>query len=129
MMRVVKTDAAPAAVGPYSQAVIVGDMVFVSGQIPIDPKTGEIVGGDITRQTHQALKNLAAVLEAAGSSLERVVKVTLYITNIADFPAVNKVYEGYFKGEILPARACVEVSALPKGAMVEVEAIGLVGQA
>ena len=126
-MRAVSTDKAPAAVGPYSQAVVAGQFVFVSGQIPLDPETGQVVGDDTAGQTEQALKNLKAVLQAAGSSLQRVVKVTLYIKDMASFPAVNEVYSRYFKGEVLPARACVEVSSLPKGVLVEVEAVGLVG--
>jgi len=128
-MRVVRTERAPAAVGPYSQAVVAGNFVFVSGQIPLDARTGKVVEGGVEAQAEQAFRNLAAVLEAAGSSLDRVVKVTLYIKNMSDFSAVNEVYGRFFGGEVLPARACVEVSALPKGVLVEVEAIGVVGEA
>jgi len=120
----VQTDQAPAAIGPYSQAVKAGDMVFASGQIPLNPSTGEMVDGDIRDQTRQCLKNLQAVLEAAGSGLGKVVKTTVFIVRMEDFPLVNEAY-GKFFPDAPPARACVEVSALPKGAQVEVEAVAL----
>ena len=119
--QVVNTDQAPAAIGPYSQALKVGEMVFVSGQIPIDPATGDIVQGDIKAQTRQVLTNLNAVLAAAGSSLERTVKTTVYITNMDEFSQVNEVYSEFFKDQP-PARACVE---LPKGVAVEIDAIAI----
>ncbi len=122
--QVVNTDQAPAAIGPYSQAVKVGEMVFVSGQIPIDPATGDIVQGDIKAQTRQVLTNLKAVLKAAGSSLEKAVKTTVYITNMDEFSQVNEVYSEFFTDQP-PARACVEVSRLPKGVAVEIDAIAL----
>ncbi len=122
--QVVNTDQAPAAIGPYSQAVKVGEMVFVSGQIPIDPATGDIVQGDIKAQTRQALTNLNAVLAAAGSSLEKTVKTTVYITNMDEFSQVNEVYSEFFKDQP-PARACVEVSRLPIGVAVEIDAIAI----
>ncbi len=122
--KVVNTDQAPAAIGPYSQAVKVGEMVFVSGQIPIDPATGDIVQGDIKAQTRQVLTNLNAVLAAAGSSLEKTVKTTVYITNMDEFSQVNEVYSEFFKDQP-PARACVEVSRLPKGVTVEIDAIAV----
>ena len=122
--KVVNTDQAPAAIGPYSQAVKVGEMVFVSGQIPIDPATGDIVQGDIKAQTRQVLTNLNAVLTAAGSSLEKTVKTTVYITNMDEFTQVNEVYSEFFKDQP-PARACVEVSRLPKGVAVEIDAIAV----
>jgi len=122
--QVVNTDQAPAAIGPYSQALKVGEMVFVSGQIPIDPATGDIVQGDIKAQTRQVLTNLNAVLAAAGSSLERTVKTTVYITNMDEFSQVNEVYSEFFKDQP-PARACVEVSRLPKGVAVEIDAIAI----
>ena len=122
--QVVNTDQAPAAIGPYSQALKVGEMVFVSGQIPIDPATGDIVQGDIKAQTRQVLTNLNAVLAAAGSSLERTVKTTVYITNMDEFSQVNEVYSEFFKDQP-PARACVEVSRLPKGVTVEIDAIAV----
>jgi len=112
---------APAAIGPYSQATVVGNLVFTSGQIPIDPETGTLVCGDIKAQTHRVCKNLKAVLEAAGSSLEKAVKTVCYLADIADFAAFNEVYAEYFTEK--PARSCIAVKALPKGAMVEVEVI------
>jgi len=122
--QVVNTDQAPAAIGPYSQAVKVGEMVFVSGQIPIDPATGDILQGDIKAQTWQVLTNLNTVLTAAGSSLEKAVKTTVYITNMDEFSQVNEVYSEFFKDQP-PARACVEVSRLPKGVAVEIDAIAV----
>ncbi len=122
--KVVNTDEAPAAIGPYSQALKVGEMVFVSGQIPIDPATGDIVQGDIKAQTRQVLTNLNAVLTAAGSSLEKTVKTTVYITNMDEFSQVNEVYSEFFTDQP-PARACVEVSRLPKGVAVEIDAIAV----
>ena len=121
---VVTTDRAPAAIGPYSQAVKVGEMVFVSGQIPIDPAIGDIVQGDIKAQTRQVLTNLNTVLKAAGSSLEKTVKTTVYITNMDEFSQVNEVYGEFFTDQP-PARACVEVSRLPKGVAVEIDAIAI----
>ena len=120
-MEKVYTQNAPAAIGPYSQAMKVGALLYTSGQIPIDPKTGSIDAIGIEEQTEQVIMNLAAVLEAAGSSLENVIKTTCFIRNMGDFAAFNKVYEKHFTGK--PARSCVEVSALPKGALVEIEAI------
>ncbi len=122
--QVVNTDQAPAAIGPYSQAVKAGEMVFVSGQIPIDPATGDIVQGDIKAQTRQVLTNLNAVLTAAGSSLEKTVKTTVYITSMDEFTQVNEVYSEFFTDKP-PARACVEVSRLPKGVAVEIDAIAV----
>jgi 2-iminobutanoate/2-iminopropanoate deaminase len=121
---VIKTTYAPAAVGPYSQAIKTGDMVFVSGQIPLDPKTGEIVAGDVQDQTRQALNNLKAVLVASGASLSNVVKTTVFITDMGQFAAVNEIYSEFFAADP-PARSCVQVGALPRGAEVEVEAIAV----
>lgn len=115
---------APAPIGPYAQAVKGGKLVFLSGQIPLDPKTGELVSGDIRAETRQVLDNLTAVLRASESSAARVVKTTVYLTNLADFPAVNEVYAEYF-GESPPARSTVQVAALPRGARVEIDAIAL----
>ena len=126
MKNVVNTTSAPAAIGPYSQAIIVGNLVFSSGQIPLVPETGVLAGDDIATQTHQAIKNLKAVLEAAGSSLESVVKTTVFISDMKNFAEINGIYSQYFTGET-PARSCVEVSALPKGALLEIEAIAVVG--
>ena len=120
-MNKVHTDKAPAAIGPYSQAMVVGKLVYTSGQIPLDPATGEMVGENVTEQAHQVCKNMKAVLEEAGSSLEHVVKTTCFLADMADFAAFNAVYAEYFTGH--PARSCVAVKALPKGALVEVEAV------
>jgi 2-iminobutanoate/2-iminopropanoate deaminase len=121
---IVRTDRAPAAIGPYSQAVKMGEMIFVSGQIPIDPATGDIVNGDIKVQTRQVLTHLKSVLEAAGSSMAKVVKTTVFITNMDDFAQVNEIYAEFFTTQP-PARACVEVSRLPKNVSVEIEAIAV----
>ena len=121
----IETASAPAPVGPYSQAVRAGGMIFASGQIPIDPKSGEIVEGGIEEQTRQVLENLKAVIEAGGASLEDAVKVVVYLKDMGDFQAMNEVYTRYFSGA-RPARACVEVSRLPKDVRVEIDAIALV---
>ncbi|MBR1715051.1 MAG: RidA family protein [Treponema sp.] len=120
-MKAIHTENAPAAIGPYSQAVESGNLVFTSGQIPLDPKTGNIVSGGIKEQTKRACENLKAVLEAAGSSLEKAVKTTCFLKSISDFADFNEVYAGYFTGK--PARSCFEVGALPKGALVEIEVV------
>ena len=120
-MKQIHTDRAPAALGPYSQAVVSGGLCFTSGQIALSPETGEIVGADITTQTRQVLENLCAVLAAAGTSAEKVLKTTCYLADIADFAAFNAVYAEYFPGK--PARSCVAVKDLPRGALVEVEAV------
>lgn len=123
--KIVHTDEAPAAVGPYSQAVKIGELVYTAGQIPLDPATGKVVEGDIQAQTEQALKNLQAVLKEAGSSLKNVVKTTVFLQNMGDFAAMNEVYGRYFDKKP-PARSAVEVAALPLGVQVEVEAVALV---
>jgi 2-iminobutanoate/2-iminopropanoate deaminase len=123
--KIVHTDQAPAAVGPYSQAVRAGKLVYTAGQIPMDPATGQLVEGDIQAQTRQALQNLQAVLEEAGSSLKRVVKTTVFLVDMGDFKAMNEIYAQFFTGKP-PARSAVEVAALPVGASVEVEAVALV---
>jgi 2-iminobutanoate/2-iminopropanoate deaminase len=120
--RALRTDKAPKAIGPYSQAVLTDGLLFVSGQIPLDPATGELVAGDLKKQTERVLLNLQAILEAAGLSLQNVVKTTVFMKNLGEFPAMNEVYAGFFK-EPFPARATIEVSALPKGAAVEIEAV------
>ena len=122
--RVIATDRAPAAVGPYSQAVRAGRMVFTAGQIPLDPSSGKPIEGDVAAQTRQVLDNLAAVLEAAGSGLDRVLKTTVFLTDMADFGAMNAVYAERF-GQAPPARSTVAVAALPRGARVEIEAVAL----
>lgn len=121
-LREVQTLEAPAAIGPYSQAIIAGGFVFTAGQIPLDPATGELVGGDIGVQAERVLENLKAVLDAAGSSLTNVVKCTVFLADIGDFAAVNEAYARYFS-EPYPARSAVQAAALPKGARVEIEAI------
>ena len=122
--REVKTVTAPNPVGPYSQAVIAGGFVFCSGQIALDPKTGAFVGGDIESETTRVMENLKAVLESAVSSLEKIVKTTIFLRNMDDFPRVNEVYGRYFK-EAPPARATVQVGKLPKDAGVEIECIAI----
>ena len=122
MKKMIKTAGAPAAIGPYSQAIVVGDLVFASGQIPLDPKTMEMVGKTVEEQTEQVLKNLSAVLEAEGLGLRNLVKTTVFLKNMSDFPQFNSVYEKHMTSPF-PARATVEVAALPKGALVEIEGI------
>ncbi len=121
MSNKIHTNNAPAAIGPYSQAVAVGDLIFTSGQIPLDPETGMMVGENVTEQTHRVCKNLQAVLEAAGSSLKSAVKTVCFLSNMADFASFNEVYAQYFTEK--PARSCVAVKDLPKGALVEVEVV------
>jgi 2-iminobutanoate/2-iminopropanoate deaminase len=120
----VQTDNAPAAIGPYSQAVKANGMVFCSGQIPIDPATGEFVAGGVREQTEQVLKNLSAVLDAAGSSLDQVVKTTVFLLDMKEFAAMNEVYSQFFKG-VSPARATVAAAGLPRDARVEIEVLAL----
>ena len=121
MAKIIATDKAPGAIGPYSQAMVVGNLVFTSGQIAIDPQVGDIVAKDVASQTEQVMKNLSAVLIAAGTSMEKAVKTTCFLADIADFAAFNEVYGRYFT--MKPARSCVAAKALPKGALVEVEVI------
>lgn len=123
--KIVHTDHAPAAVGPYSQANVVGNLVYTAGQIALVPETGRMLDGDVAAQAELVLKNLTAVLEAAGSSLENVVKTTVFLNDINDFATVNGVYAQYFK-ENPPARSAVQVAALPLGALVEIEAVALI---
>lgn len=125
MSEVVSTGAAPGAIGPYSQAIKVNGMVFCSGQIPIDPSTGQFASEDVTGQTEQVLKNLSAVLEAAGSSLEQVVKTTVFLADMNDFAAMNEVYGKFFITN-KPARATVQAARLPRDARVEIECIAAV---
>jgi 2-iminobutanoate/2-iminopropanoate deaminase len=122
----ISTHLAPAAVGPYSQAVVEGDRVYSSGQIPIDPATGKLVPGDIVAQTRQVMENLRAVLEAAGSGLDRVLKSTVFVTDLRDFALINQTYASYFPSSP-PARSTVQVSALPLGAAIEIEVVASVG--
>lgn len=127
MKQIIETGDAPQAIGPYSQAVRAAGFVFCSGQIPIDPQTGEFVPGGVAEQTRQVLKNLSAVLEAAGTGLERVVKTTVFLADMNDFAAMNEVYATFFT-ESAPARATVEAARLPRDARVEIEAIALEGK-
>src|SRR4051812_46618173 len=120
MKKIIATSDAPAAVGPYSQAIAVGDLLFCAGQIPLDPATGALVGGDVTAQTTRVLENVQAVLAANGMTFANVVKSTVFLTNLADFAAMNAIYADYFK-EPFPARSTVQVAALPRGASVEIE--------
>ena len=121
MSEKIQTNKAPAAIGPYSQAVASGNLIFTSGQIPLNPETGVLEGKDITEQTHRVCKNLEAVVTAAGSSLQNVVKTVCFLANMSDFAAFNEVYAQYFTEK--PARSCVAVKDLPKGALVEVEVV------
>ncbi len=123
---IISTEKAPKAVGPYSQAVRAGDLIFASGQVAIDPSTGKLIEGGVAEQTRQALKNLSAVLEAAGSSLAQVVKTTVFLTDMDDFAAMNSVYSEFFPTDP-PARSTVEVARLALGALVEIEAVALRG--
>ncbi len=121
MLKATHTNAAPAAIGPYSQAVSMGDLVFTSGQIPLDPATMEIVGDEIVAQAQQVMKNLGAILEASGTSFDKVIKTTCFLADMADFAAFNEVYAKYFVSK--PARSCVAVKTLPKNVLCEVEVI------
>ncbi|SNB45075.1 RidA family protein [Geobacter sp. DSM 9736] len=126
MKKTIHSDKAPRAIGPYSQAVIGGGMVFCSGQIPLDPETGELRGGGIREQTEQVMENISAVLGVAGVSFRDIVKTTIFMTDLSDFAIVNEVYGSRFDSEP-PARSTVQVSALPRGALVEIEVIALAG--
>ena len=121
----VSTDKAPKAIGPYEQAIKVGDLVYTAGQIPIDPQTGNLVSGGIAEQTRRVLENLKAVLEAAGSSLDKVIKATVFLKNMADFAALNEVY-GEYLSKAKPARSTVAVADLPRGALVEIDLVAMV---
>lgn len=124
MFKVIQTDKAPAAIGPYSQALIHGNLLYASGQIPINPANGQIVEGDIVVQTTQVMKNIEAILEAAGATFENVIKTTCFLKNMDDFVDFNGVYAQYFTGK--PARSCVAVQKLPKDVLCEVEVIAIV---
>jgi 2-iminobutanoate/2-iminopropanoate deaminase len=128
MKKIISTNQAPGAIGPYSQAVRSGSFLFCSGQVPLDPKSGQIVPGDIAAQTRRVLDNIAAVLRAEGLTFDNVVKTTIFLTDLGDFQTVNEVYASYFK-QNPPARSTVQVSALPKGAKIEIEAIANGGEA
>ena len=123
-VRTVHTENAPAAIGPYSQGVVAGNLLFTAGQIALDPATGQIVQGDVTVQTERVMRNLTAVLESAGASWADVVKTTVYLQDMADFPRVNEVY-GRMIGDARPARSTVQVSGLPRGVLVEIDAVAM----
>lgn len=120
-MKKIETKNAPAAIGPYSQAMVFGNLLFTSGQIPLDPATGEVKGSDITEQAEQSIANLGAILTEAGSGFDKVIKTTCFLSDMADFAAFNAVYAKYFTGN--PARSCIAVKTLPKNVLVEIEAI------
>ena len=123
MKKIIATTNAPAAIGPYSQAIDCGSFIVTSGQIPIDPATGNLVEGDVAAQTRQSLTNVKAIVEAAGLTMDNVVKTTVFLQNMSDFAAMNAVYAEFFTEGQYPARSAVEVGALPKGALVEIETI------
>ncbi|RKD29329.1 RidA family protein [Lacrimispora algidixylanolytica] len=127
MKKVIATEKAPSAIGPYSQGVRCGDMVFVSGQLPIDPATGAFAGEDIVSQTRQSLTNIRAILESDGLTMANIVKTTVLLKNISDFGAMNEVYATFFEGAC-PARAAFEVAALPKDSLIEIEAVAYCGE-
>jgi len=121
MLKKINTEKAPKAIGPYSQAITSNGLLFLSGQIPLVPESGEMLGGNVTEQTEQVIRNISEVLKAGGSGFEHVIKTTCFLQNMSDFAEFNKVYEKYFTGK--PARSCIGVSALPKGALVEIEVV------
>lgn len=125
MRKIIATEKAPSAIGPYAQANLVGDLIFTSGQIPIDPATGELAPGEIEEQTKQSLENLKAILEEAGSGMDKVIKTTCFLSDIGNFARMNAVYAEYFTEGSYPSRSAFEVSALPKGALVEIEAVAM----
>jgi 2-iminobutanoate/2-iminopropanoate deaminase len=120
--RIIQTEQAPAAIGPYSQAIRIGDFLYTSGQIALDPESGIFLSGEIEEETEQTLKNISAILQAGGVNFENVIKTTVYLSDLNDFTRMNQVYEKYFSKN-KPARACVQVAALPKGAKIEIDAI------
>ena len=126
--KIIRTDKAPAPVGPYNQAIAVsGEMLFIAGQIPLDPQTGNIVGeGDIAAQTKQVMANIQAILEEAGTNWGNVVKTSVFLSDLANFTAMNQIYAQYFSEDTAPARACVEVARLPKDVLVEIECIAVI---
>lgn len=125
MLKKISTPKAPAAIGPYSQAIVAGNMLYTSGQIPLNPENGQMEGTNVTEQAERVMKNLAAVLEEAGTSFDNIVKTTCFLADMADFAAFNEVYAKYITSA--PARSCVAVKALPKGALVEVEVVAVIG--
>ena len=124
MKRVIATSKAPGAIGPYSQAIIAGTMIYTSGQLPIDPETGEMVANDITLQTRMCLKNVKAILEEAGSNMDKIVKTTVFLSDMGNFIKMNEVYKEFFSGDF-PARSAFQVARLPKDALVEIEVVAI----
>lgn len=124
MKKIISTQKAPAAIGPYSQAVEINGLVFTSGMIPINPATGELAEGGIAEQAEQAIRNLCTLIQEAGSSVDKVIKTTVYIKNMDDFGKINEIYSRYFMSDF-PARSCVEVARLPKDVLIEIEAIAM----
>lgn len=125
MKKVIATSKAPGAIGPYSQAIMAGNLIYTSGQLPIDPETGEMVGNDIVLQTRMSLKNVKVILEEAGSSMDKIVKTTVYLSDMANFGKMNEVYKEFFSGDY-PARSAFQVARLPKDALVEIEVVAIV---
>ena len=125
MKKVIATSKAPGAIGPYSQAIMAGNIIYTSGQLPIDPETGEMAGNDIVLQTRMSLKNVKAILEEAGSSMDKIVKTTVYLSDMANFGKMNEVYKEFFSGDY-PARSAFQVARLPKDALVEIEVVAIV---
>lgn len=125
MKKVIATSKAPGAIGPYSQGILVGNMIYTSGQLPIDPETGEMVGHEIALQTRMCLKNVRAILEEAGSNMDKIVKTTVFLSDMANFAKMNEVYKEFFSGDY-PARSAFQVARLPKDALVEIEVVALV---
>ncbi len=129
LKKAIESKSAPSPVGPYNQAILAGNWLYCSGQIALDPSSGEMIGnGDVEEETHQVLKNLLAVLKAAKADSSSIVRTTIFLANLNDFNKVNKIYSEFFKDKVSPARACVEVSALPKGALVEIDCIAWLKQ-
>ena len=124
MKKVIATSKAPGAIGPYSQAIIAGTMIYTSGQLPIEPETGEMVANDITLQTRMCLKNVQAILEEAGSNMDKIVKTTVFLSDMANFVKMNEVYKEFFSGDF-PARSAFQVARLPKDALVEIEVVAI----
>lgn len=123
--KIISTKNAPAAIGPYSQAVVAGNLIFTSGQLPIDPANGQLINDDVKKAAERSMENIKAILEAAGSSLDKVIKTVIYLKDMNDFAAVNEVYSRYFQSNE-PARSCVQVAKLPKDGILEIEAIALI---
>jgi 2-iminobutanoate/2-iminopropanoate deaminase len=129
MKKRIQTNHAPAAIGPYSQAIVIDNMVYTAGQVGLDPETGNLVMGGIEEQTHQVLRNQTSVLEAAGASMNDVIKTTVFLSSMADFAAMNAIYAQYFNPDLPPARSTIQAGGLPRGALVEIECIAVIERA